>query len=238
MKNSKVNQVENFEKLIVFCNTQSAVYKPSKASIQLAALTTLLTHAQQSLKAADVASIQYENAINTLQPLLAALNKLTSRVVDALRASGASAEVLRDALAIKNRFNGSTRRLLPVATETVPAAGPFYGYGRSYLDFASKIENFEGLINRVSAEPLYTPSEEELKPATLLDFAQQLRTANRNVMNANVALKNANRLVNEALFNSSGVSENAQLVKAYLRSVFGKGSQQHRDVSQLEFVKR
>ncbi len=238
MKNSKVNQVENFEKLIVFCNTQSAVYKPSKASLQLAALTTLLAQAQQSLKAADVARTQYENAINTRQPLFAALNKLASRVVDALRASGASAEVLQDAVAIKNRFNGSTKRLLTSAVEAVPAVEPTYRYGLSQLDFASKIENFERLVNRVSAELLYKPSEAELKPAALLTLAQQLRAANRNVINAYMSMKNANRLLNEALFNSSGVSENAQLVKVYLRSVFGKGSQQSKEVAQLEFVRR
>jgi hypothetical protein len=238
MKNSKANQVENFEKLIVFCNTQSAVYKPSKVSIQLAALTTLLTQAQQSLKAADVARMQYENAINARQPLFASLPRLTSRMVDALRASGASAEVVQDAVTIKSRFKSGTKRLLTPAAETAPATEPVYRYGLSQLDFASKIENFERLVNRVSAEVLYKPNEADLKATALTALAQQVRTTNRNVINTYMAMKDTNRLLNVVLFNNSGLFENAQLVKAYVRSVFGKSSQQGKDVAQLEFVKR
>jgi hypothetical protein len=36
----------------------------------------------------------------------------------------------------------------------------------------------------------------------------------------------------------AGVYNTAQLVKAYFRSMFGKGSAQDKDVSSLEFIKR
>jgi hypothetical protein len=239
MKKSRVNQVENFEKLIVFCNTQSAVYKPSKASIQLDALSTLLTQAQQSLRAADGARTAYENAINGRQSLFVGLPKLASRMIDALKASGVSAEVVTDANSIKNRLYGASRRLVPTtasnAGATVPAS---YQYGVSHRDLASKIENFERLVNRVTVEVLYKPNENDLKPASLATLVQQLRTANRAVMNAYMAMKNANRQLGVLLYASGGVYENARMVKAYLSSVFGKGSGQHKEVTLLKFTNK
>jgi hypothetical protein len=238
MKKSKVNQVENFEKLMVFCNTQSAVYKPSKASIQLAALSALLTQAQQSLRAADGARIAYQNAINARQPLFAGLPKLAARVIEALKAVDAPMETVKDAIAIKNKLTRAKRKLLPAPAGNGTAEPDKYRYGLSQLDFASKIENVEQLVNRVVAEALYKPNENDLKVASLAAFVQQLRTANRTVMNAQAALRNANRQLDVVLYQRAGVHNTAQLVKAYVRFMFGKGSAQDKDVSSLEFIKR
>jgi hypothetical protein len=239
MKISKVNQVENFEKLIVFCNTQSAVYKPSKASIQLTALSALLTQAQQSLRATDGARTAYENAVNSRKPLFAGLPKLAARIVDALVASGASKAVITDAIAIKNRLHGPVRKLVPVTTPGTPnTTTNQYRYGMSHLDLASRIESMEQLINRVVMEPLYKPNENDLKVASLQALVQQLKVANRQVMNAYTSEKNARRLLNGVLYQANGVYENARLVKAYLRSVFGNTSAAYKEVVDLTFTSK
>jgi hypothetical protein len=243
MKKSKVNQVENFEKLLVFCNTQSAVYKPSKASIEVAALNTLLTQAQQSLKAADVSRTAYENAINARIPVFRVLPRLASRIIDALKASGAPAEVIKDAVAIKSRFRSQAKRLVTPDQNVSPDGNasqgePLYQRKISQLDFASKVENFERLVNRIAVEPLYKPNETDLQLTALDDFAKQLRTTNKNVINAYMTMKNANHLLNSLLYSTHGIYENAQAVKAYIRSVFGRGSTQHKEIAMLKFVKR
>jgi hypothetical protein len=243
MKNSKVNQVENFEKLLVFCTTQSAVYKPSKESIQVAALNTLLTQARNAMKAADVSRTAYENAINARQPVFNTIPRLAGRVIDALKASGVNPEVLKDAMAIKSRFNGPVRRLVTPAQNgspdgNAPEGEPSYQHRLSQLDQASLVENFERLVNRISVEPLYKPNETDLQLPALTAFVTELRTTNRNVINTFMADKNANRALNTILYTTDGIYENAQAVKAYIRSVYGRRSSQHSEVRQLEFIKR
>ena len=242
MKTSKVNQVATFEKLLGFCNAQGAVYKPSKASIQLAALNTLLTQARQSLKAADVSRTAYENALNARQTVFSTIPKMASRIIDALIASGASPEVVEDAGAIRRRFSSPAKVLIPSPGQTTlpdgTAQGEAYQRRLSQLDLASKIENFERLVNRVSAEPLYKPNEADLTLAGLTTFAIQLRTLNKNVIVANQAMRNANRALNATLFNGNGIHGTALATKAYVRSVFGKRSEQHKEIALYQFIKR
>jgi hypothetical protein len=243
MKKSKVNQVATFEKLLGFCNAQIAVYKPSKTSIQVAALETLLTQAQQSLKAADVSRTAYENAINARQPVFSTIPALAGRVIDALKASGASPEVVKDAMAIRSRFNSPAKRLVTPAQNGLPDGNAQQGetiYQRrlSQLDLASKVENFERLVNRVSVEPLYKPNETDLQPAVLGMFVTTLRASNANVIGTFMAMKNANRALNALLFQATGIHGTAMATKAYLRSVFGKGSSEYREVGQFKFIKK
>lgn len=241
MKKSKVNQVATFEKLLSFCNTHGAMYNPSKAFIQLAALNSLHTKAQHMLKAADVSRTAYENALNARQLVFSGIPKLASRVVDALIASGASPEVIQEAGTIRRRFSSSGRVLIPSSEQTTSPDGTTEGgtYQRklSYLDLASKVENFERLVIRVSAEPLYNPNEADLSIEGLKTFVARLRTLNRDVINAQVALWNANRLLNAVLYDTDGIRGTGVATKAYIRSVFGKGSPQHKEISSYQFNK-
>jgi hypothetical protein len=168
---------------------------------------------------------------------------LAGRVIDALKASGASPEVVKDAMAIRRRFNSPARRLVTPAQNGLPDGNAQQGetiYQRklSQLDLASKVENFERLVNRVSVEPLYKPNETDLQPVVLTTFVTTLRTSNANVIGTFMAMKNANRALNALLFQATGIHGTAIATKAYLRSVFGKGSSEYREVGQFKFIKK
>lgn len=239
MKKSKVNQVENFEKLLVFCNTHGAVYKPSKESLQPTALHALLTQAQQTLKAVNGARITYENSLSAREQKLADLPRVASRVVEALKASGASAEVLYDAAQLRNRITGTRKRkLLKPASESVPPAGEEKSYSSSHQDIASRIENFDRLTLRVARETAYQPVEEALQVSTLQTQVRHLRALQRNVMNAYMHLKNVMRTLNSLLYDKNGLFEQSVWVKAYISSLFGKGSAELKEIQQLVFVRK
>jgi hypothetical protein len=238
MKNSKVNQVATFEKLLGFCNTQSAVYKPSKASIQLTALNTLLTQAQQSMKAVDSARISYENAINTREPLFQRIPKLGTRIINSLKASGASTQSIEDASAIRRRFRNHRRTAVGSPENATANAGTASSRTMSYTDLASMVENFESLVNRVSTESSYKPNEADLQLTALSAFATQLRTANKNVINAHAAWKTATSALHLVLYRSNGIYENGVAVKAYMRSILPTENPQYRQISQFQFIKR
>jgi hypothetical protein len=241
MKANKANQVATFEKLLGFCNEQKTVYNPSKASIQVAALGTLLTQSQNQLKAADVSRIAYENAVNARQTAFSTLQQKASRIIDALVASGASAETLADARAIRRKLKAHPKVLVPPPAKTASAdvTEPEEKVYRSIsqLDRASMIKNLEMLISRVSAEPLYKPNETDLSIAALNTYAAHLRTANKNVISTYEALRTANRILNQTLYGANGICGIGRATKAYIRSVYGFSSIEHKAIAMFQFKK-
>jgi hypothetical protein len=247
MKNSKLNQVGNFEKLVSFTNAQGPVYNPSKASIEVAALQTLLTQAQGAMQAADVSRTAYEDAINARQQVFKTIPRQARRIIAALKANGAPPEVIDDVMAIKRRFSPG-RKILdkpPAQTSSTGTPGTPDGdengakFRRriSQLDLDSRIGNFQKLVIRATAEPLYKPNETDLQTAALNTFVATLRTRNTNVINAFIALKDADQTVNKTLYDSTGIYGQASAAKAYIESIFGFRSIKHKEVTSLKFLR-
>jgi hypothetical protein len=239
MKKSKVNQVGNFEQLVSFINAQGAVYNPSKASIKGAALQTLLTQAQGAMKAADVSRNAIDNAINARQQVFRTIPSLAGRIVVFLELAGASPEVIDECKAIKRRFNSQGSRSenrAPVSQSFAPdQPGEKVSRRISYLDKESMIQNFERFVNKAIADPVYKPNETELQAATLVTLIATMRTRNKAVKDAFVALREAELAFNKTLYGTLGIHGQASAVKKYVRVVYGFRSPQHKEVSKLDF---
>jgi hypothetical protein len=216
------------------------VYNPSQESIKVAALNSLLTTAREKLKAADVSRTAYENAINARQPVFRLIPKLASRIVDALQVGGVPRDVIEDAMAIKRRFNGPAKKLVSSSHQTTLPDGTvrveeIYQRRISQLDLASKVENFEKLLNRVSAAPLYQPNEADLKLEALQTFLENLKAMNGKVVSTFMTMKNDMRELNTVL--SEGIYERTKTVKVYIRSLFGRGSAEYKEISSFKISK-
>ena len=238
MKTNKANQVAAFEKFVGFCNAQSPVYNPSKASIQVAALNTLLTQAQSQIKAADVTRVAYENAVNARQTAFSTLQQTASRIVDALVASGASAEAIAEARAITRTFHSRAKVLVTPASTTSPDGqeqGGTYRRRLSRLDMASKVQNFEKLVARLTAEPLYRPNEANLTITAITAYANLLRAQNKSVIAAYETMQKANRALSITLYDKNGIYGSSQFIKAYIRSVYGKQSHEYNACKMFHF---
>jgi hypothetical protein len=204
--------VANFEDLISFCTGYGASYNPSKASIQLAALSTLHTNAQNSLSG------------------------VTSSKT-ALDATDASDKMVADAKTINNKIQGkrSGEKPKPAATPGTEAAED-KTISVSQQSYDSIIENFGKLIDLVSSEPTYTPNETDLQVSTLTTTLGNLKATNTAVVNAYTNYSNARITRNTILYAAtSGLVDIAGDVKKYVKSVFGATSPQFKQVSKLEF---
>ena len=244
MKKSKLNQVGNLEKLVSFANAQGPVYNPSKASIKVAALQTLLTQSQGAIKAADVSRTAYESALNARQEVFSTIPRLGGRLIAVLKANGASPDVVADAMAIKRRFSSQAKKVVdntPDSTSS-PASGTTNGvkYQRklSQLDWDSKVGNFQRLVIKVTAEPAYQTYEADLQVPALNVCITTLRDKNKAVINAFRAMKEANQAADKLLFEASGIYGQSVAVKAYIQAVYGFGTVKHREVTSLKFIKR
>jgi hypothetical protein len=242
MKKSKLNQVGNFEKLVSFTNAQGPVYNPSKAAIKVAALQTLLTQAQGAIMAADVSRTAYADALHTRQQVFSTIPGLARRIISVLKANGASQDVIDDGLAIKRRFSSQAKKAvegtpLPASSPDGNVNGVVYQRRISQLDLDSRIGNFQRLVIRVTADPLYKPNETDLQTLALEAFVTTLRDKNKAVINAFIAMKEANQVVNRILYAPTGIHGEASAVKAYFESVFGYRSFQHKEVQSLKFTR-
>lgn len=248
--------VANFEELISFCIGYGASYNPSKVALQIASLQGLRTTAQGNLQNVNAFSVNLVSAINARQLAFDPLKALATRIVNALDATNATDELVKDAKTINRKIQGA-RKPTPTATPPtpvppfpptpVPPGGPIPAptptptptqISVSQQSYDSLLENLNKLILVVSSEPSYTPNEVDLQVATLTTLAANLAVQNTAVIDATTNLSNARITRDTTLYgNNTGLYDIAQEVKKYVKSVFGASSPQFKQVSKIKFTK-
>lgn len=98
--------VANFENLIAFCTAYGAAYNPSKANLQLTALQTQLASCQANIASVTSSGVAYNNAVNARTQAFKGLDKLSTRLVNALDATDASKETVKNARSINVKMQG------------------------------------------------------------------------------------------------------------------------------------
>ena len=96
--------------------------------------------------------------------------------------------------------------------------------------------NFSAFIQLLNDQTEYQPNEAELQTTNLGTYLDQLKTANASVTAAYTSWSN-NRISRNKLIYASGtgIIDTAQQIKNYVKSIFGNGSPEFKQVSPLEF---
>ena len=234
--------VTNLESLITSIIALGTTYNPSRDSIKLAALQTLLDQSKESLNAVNIAQAAYSNAVTARKVAFEPFGKLITRVMNSLKASGTSTQVVQSARTIVRKLQG--RRASAKITEEEKKALEAEGkevnqISASQMSFDNRIENFDRLIMLLSSIPLYNPNEEELKVETLKALHNQLKEKNSEVILPIVQLSNSRIARNKILYKeNTGIVDIAVDSKTYIKSVFGATSPQYKQVSRLYFKNR
>ncbi len=237
MKTGNVKQVAAFGKLVGICNDLGAGYNPSKEALQLNAITSLFTQAQQSLEAMRVARTNYILAVNERQEIFAGVYTRSSRVVRALVSTESSMENIRDAKLLKRKLNPS----LPGKMVSAPSAGQegsnaIISRTSSRLDFDGVADTFARLVKLVESIPAYAPNEADLKVSALKSMHADLISQSQAVANAVHALAMARISRNSMITGKDGLIQTANAVKDYIRSVYGVRSEQAKELGKLRLV--
>ena len=234
--------VTNLESLITSIIALETSYNPSRDSIKLPALQALLTASTESLNAVNIAQATYSNAVAARKVAFEPFSKLITRVMNSLKASGASTQVVQSARTIVRKLQG--RRASAKITEEEKKALEAEGkevnqISASQMSFDNRIENFDRLIMLLSSIPLYNPNEAELKVETLKALHNQLKEKNTEVILPIVQLSNSRIARNKILYKeNTGIVDIAVDSKTYIKSVFGATSPQYKQVSRLYFKNR
>ena len=233
--------VTNLESLITSIIALETSYNPSRDSIKLPALQALLTASKESLNAVNIAQATYSNAVAARKVAFEPFGKLITRVMNSLKASGASTQVVQSARTIVRKLQG--RRASAKITEEEKKALEAEGkevnqISASQMSFDNRIENFDRLIMLLSSIPLYNPNEAELKVETLKALHNQLKEKNTEVILPIVQLSNSRIARNKILYSeNTGLVDVALDSKTYIKSIFGATSPQYKQISKLRFIR-
>lgn len=233
--------VANFDKLIAHCIAYGTAYNPSKAALKTAAIQAQATAARNSLTAVNTLTPAYKNAVAARIAAFKPLDKLLTKVSNALKASDTTPEVNDAAKTIIRKLQG--RRATPKKTDeekkTAADAGEeIVEISTSQLSYDNRLDNFDKLIKMLAAIPQYAPNEADLKITALTAIYNDLKTKNTAVITAEIPLNNARITRNTLLYkDGTGVVDTAATIKTYVKSIYSPSSPQSKAISKLQFVK-
>jgi hypothetical protein len=241
-KNSETGHaknVANFESLISVITGWNGVYNPSRQSITVAALLTQAESAKGVLSVANGAWGRCSIAIAARNEGFKPLSSLATRVLNALRSSGTTQQIIGAAQSLVRKIQG--KRATPKLTDEEKAALKTDGIEKkeissSQMSFDNRLENLNKLIELLSGVPQYAPNETDLQVGTLINYYNTLKEVNSAAVAAESQLANARLSRNEILYKpGSGLVDTAAAAKTYAKSLFGARSPQYKQVSGLAF---
>lgn len=237
--------VANFENLVSFVNGFGATYNPSKINLKLTALQTQLASCKANIASVTSTSVAFNNAVNTRMDAFFGLRKLSTRLINALDATAASAQTVKDLKTVNAKVQGSkltkadAGKTAKQIDPNTPVLETVKTISSAQLSYSSLIEHIATIITILSAEPTYLPNETDLKVATLNALLTSLKNTNTAVINAYTTVSNTRVARDLSLYNTTnGLCQVAKEVKMYVKSVYGATSLQYKQISGIEFKSR
>jgi hypothetical protein len=242
MKTNSQKQVAAFDQVLGLCNDLGQKYNPGNDSINLAALNSLLTSAQEKVKAAHTAKMNLTEVINARQQAFARLPAIGTRILNVLIASDASPQRIEDVRAYRDKLRGRSGKTAKPEDSTNPAKPAVPGDASrgpiSYLDYESRLESFRSIIELAGKETRYNPNEPEFSIASLTTLADQLAEMNVAVNQARLAYGNARSARNATLYSDAGLFGVTKRVKKYVLYACGATSEEFRRVNGVSLKSR
>ena len=232
--------VANFDELISFVTGYRESYNPSKATIKLDALKALSDHAKHSINAVSSMEPAYKSAVAAREVVFIPLSKLTTRIMNSIKATDTTVQVDENARTLVRKIQGV--RATAKKTEDEKKALAEKGkevveISTSQMSYDNRLDNFFKLIQLLSSVPEYSPNEKELKIEHLNTILDDLKAKNAAVVESYIPLSNARIRRNDLLYKeNSGLYDVALDVKNYIKSVFGATSPQYKQVSKIKFT--
>jgi hypothetical protein len=233
--------VANFELIVTDVTSYGATYNPSKASLKVAALSTLLTTSKNAVNAVSAAEPAHKLAKNARDAAFKPLSQLVTKVINALKATDTTVQVDETAQTLVRKLQG--RRATPKKTEeqkkvAAEAGNEIVEISSSQMSFDNRIDNFDKLIKLLTSVSFYAPNEAELKVPALTAVLTDLKAKNLAVITVEVPLSNARIARNDVLYKPNlGMVDVALDVKTYVKSLFGATSPQYKKISKIKFTK-
>lgn len=226
--------VANFHDLIAYCIGYGGQYNPTRADLQIAAMQTLETNSNNAINDVLAKKTAYGLAVDNRMDAFRDIKKLATRLVNALQATNATDELIKDAISYNKKIQGVRATKIKVPTNpNDPAPNTISAIQLSYDQI---VQHFAGLIEVLQSEPSYAPNEVALQIPTLVTQKADLISKNEAISTAHTDWSNS--IISRDLIlyvEPSGLVIIAADVKMYVKSVFGATSDQYRQVRSIPF---
>lgn len=233
--------VANFEQIVLDVASYDGQYNPSNESLKVNALRNLLAEAKNAINEVTAVEPAYRLAVGSRDEAFSPLRNLVTKIINALKASGVSTQVVDSAQTLTRKLQGrrATSKMSDEEKKLAESEGQSTKEASSsQLSYDNQIENFDRLIQFLNSVPSYKPNEPNLQTVTLSNLLADLKAKNLAALNAEIPLTNARIKRNDILYTvNTGLVDVALNVKTYIKSVFGTSSPQYKKISKIKFTK-
>lgn len=230
--------VANFSEIIDFCKSYGSDYNPSKESIQIPNLETLLINSQTAINNVTENLIEFTNATSTRQNTFNPLKKLFTKITNAVAVTDATKNTIEDTKSINKKIQGiriTSKNNTNTTTKETDTTDK-RNISTSQQSYDQKIEHTNKMITLLKTIPSYNPNEKELQITTLETLLQNMKNANDLVTKTYVNLSNSRIKRNQTLYQeNTGLYNIVTEIKKYIKSVFGANSPQHKQITRMKF---
>jgi hypothetical protein len=230
-----VVNVAKFGEIIAEVTAMGTAFNPANALIILAALITKKSACELVLTEVGDNRSTFREAVNDREIAYKGMNKYATRIIGALKASGVSPELMKDAKGILNKIRGTRTTKVK---ETDPVNPDPNTISVAQLSYENKKAHLEALKGLVKTEAKYKPNETELKVIELEAYIARLSTLNASVTTELKQLQTSKDDRNEELYAPiTGLSELTGIVKAYVKSVLGTSDPVYKRIAAVKIRK-
>jgi hypothetical protein len=224
------NNVAHFDELVTRVQNYGAAYNPKNTALQTAALIAAKQNGRTVLQEVDA-------AIDNRKDLFDDLSGKVSGSLAALKVSGVSEAIYESAAQLARKITGGGSKPKPAAASLAPGETPAPTRSTSQMGYDNRVANFDAYVTMLESIADYDPNEAWLKSAALRQFSDDLFAANQTVSTTEAGLESKRNLRDLALYTKeNNLVDTAQLVKEYVKSVFGASSPEYRQMTKLTFV--
>ncbi|MCZ4244225.1 hypothetical protein [Pedobacter punctiformis] len=231
--------VASFETLITYLTGYGAVYNPSNANIQLSSLNEKASFALAINQQVNDMAARNSNAIATRNLAFEPLKKLSTRILNAIKASNVAQQVIGNATTHNRKMQGqrASAKLTDDEKQKLAVSGIIVNQiSASQQSFDSLLDTFDKQIKLLATIPNYAPNEIELQQTTLSNLYTDLLNKNRDVVSNTSQLSSYRINRDHVLYHAeTGIVALALNAKNYVKSIFGASNPQYKQISGIPF---
>ncbi len=215
-------------------------YNPINAQISSTALQTVLLHGQSVVNAVDIAHAANTNAKNARSKSFESISKLVTRIGNAFKSiiTDESARTqIRSLILLIQRGRVNLKKTKPAENEITEDPTPAQATTSHKSGYEKQLDNFSKLIQFLASFPAYKPNEADLTVAGLTAFYNELTLNCQAVIDTQTNLDKSRRDRENVIYQPvTGLVQLGNDAKSYIKSVFGAGSLEYRQISKLKFT--
>ena len=215
--------VANFEELFNYAVSYNQDYNPSREALQVEALQITLTNGKKCMADYNSAFSPYKMAAAERKVAFEPLSKLTTRLLNSLKATETTVQMDETAQSLARKIKGeraSAKNENDPAQQGESSDAEAKQISASQISYDNRLDNFSKFILHLQNIPQFKPNETELKHEALQAVYDNMAEKNNKAKLTGITLSNARIARDKVLYEPlTGLVDIASDTKTYIKSL-------------------